>query len=135
MKWKFGNKTVEQLTDFNFHSKEIEHLKHTYFFVLNFENRVARKLRRLILLHFGLLTFRFHFGKPENLSFHPDHAFPYQLRVTLETPNDSQQLKDNYHTISQNTVFGHLRILENKMIENAGKHACRTSLKIRLLNS
>ena len=32
-------------------------------FIVSFERRVARKLRNIILLHFGLVTFRFHFWK------------------------------------------------------------------------
>ena len=32
------------------------------------KKRVARKLRRIILLHFGLVTFRFHFGKTRKVS-------------------------------------------------------------------
>ena len=34
------------------------------FFII-FKKRVARKVRRSILFHFGLVVFRFHFGKPE----------------------------------------------------------------------
>ena len=31
--------------------------------IVNFKKRVARKLHRIILLHFGLVTFRFHSGR------------------------------------------------------------------------
>ena len=31
-------------------------------FTVNFDKRVAQKLRRIILLRFGLISFRFHFG-------------------------------------------------------------------------
>ena len=32
-------------------------------FIVNFGKRVARKLCRIMLLHFGIVTFRFHFGR------------------------------------------------------------------------
>ena len=38
-------------------------------FIVIFEKRLAQQLRRIILLHFGLVSFRIHFGKTENLSF------------------------------------------------------------------
>ena len=34
-----------------------------FIFIVNFKKRVAEKLRRIILLHLGLITCRFHFGK------------------------------------------------------------------------
>ena len=37
--------------------------------IVDFKKRVARKLHRIILLHLGLVTFRFHFGKPEQSLF------------------------------------------------------------------
>ena len=33
-------------------------------FLVNMIKRIAGKLRRIILLHFGLVTFRFHYGEP-----------------------------------------------------------------------
>ena len=39
------------------------------FFILNFKKRVARKLLRIVLRHFGLVPSRLNVGKPENPSF------------------------------------------------------------------
>ena len=36
---------------------------------VNLNKRLAQKLRRTILLHFGLIIFKSHFGKPGNPSF------------------------------------------------------------------
>ena len=38
-------------------------------FNVNFDKRVAQKLRRIIMLHFGLVTFRLHFGKTWKVFF------------------------------------------------------------------
>ena len=38
-------------------------------FIVNIEKRIARKLSRIILLHFGLVAFRFHFGRTRKFSF------------------------------------------------------------------
>ena len=52
--------------------------------------RIARKLRRIILLHFGLVTFRIHHWK--TLHFHGfgsggrDHDSRHQLFLILESP-------------------------------------------------
>ena len=61
-----------------------------------FRKRLARKLRRIMLLHFGLVTFRFHFGETRkpiiSMVFGPsgrDHDAQNQLLSTLDTPNDS----------------------------------------------
>ena len=36
-------------------------------FAVNFMRRIAQKLRIIILLHFGIITLRFHFGKTRTL--------------------------------------------------------------------
>ena len=38
-------------------------------FFVNCKKGVAQELRRIILLHFGLVTFRLHFGKPDKSYF------------------------------------------------------------------
>ena len=56
--------------------------------------RIAQKLRIIILLHFGLVTFRFHFGETRKVIISMifgtsgrDHGPQTQLFLTLVTPN------------------------------------------------
>ena len=57
------------------------------FFIVNFNETVAQKLRRIILLHFGLVTLRFHFGKIWN----PSHLHDFLI---LGRVHDSQNQID-----------------------------------------
>ena len=66
-------------------------------FIVNSKKRVTRKLRRITLLHFGLVTFNFHFPKfPQSIIFmffgasgsDQDSQKPFFL--TLATPNYSR---------------------------------------------
>ena len=59
-------------------------------FTLNFNKRVAQKLRRIILLHIGPVIFNFHFPKAENHNFElVDMSMTPQkpLFLTLGPPN------------------------------------------------
>ena len=63
---------------------------------VNFEKRVARKLRRIILLHLRLITFGFHFGKTRKPFICMIFGLFGYVRdsqnqfLALETPNDSK---------------------------------------------
>ena len=66
-------------------------------FNVNSNKMVAPKLRRIILLLFGLITFKFHFGKIQKviifMTFGPsghDHDLQSQLFLTLDPPNQSK---------------------------------------------
>ena len=62
-------------------------------FIVTFKKRMSRQLRRMTLIHLGLLTFRFHFGKTRQVIFFMifgpggrDHDSQNQLLwITLET--------------------------------------------------
>ena len=65
-----------------------------------FRKRWARKLHRIILLHFGLVTFRSHFGKARKcfifLVFGPSecyHDAQHQLLLTLGPPTYGKKYK------------------------------------------
>ena len=66
-------------------------------FIVIFKKSVAQKLCRIILLHFGVVTFRIPFGKTRTpfifMVFGPsgrDHDSQNQLCLITETPNDSR---------------------------------------------
>ena len=67
---------------------------------------MAQELRRIILLHFGLVTFQFHFGKTRTVFIFMfsgpsgrDHGPQNQLFLTLETPNYSKKYEKNDNLI------------------------------------
>ena len=62
--------------------------------IVNFVERVARKLRRIVLFRFGLMNFMIHFRETRKpiifMVFGPsgcDHDSQNQLFFILETPN------------------------------------------------
>ena len=65
--------------------------------IVSFKKRVARKLRRIILLHFRLEPFRFHFGKTRK-------PFIFMVFGILDVPSASQtnHFKFSIHHISPN---------------------------------
>ena len=75
-------------------------------FTVTFANRVARKFRRIILLYFGLITFRFHFGKAWKPFVFMIFGFldvfmtpPNQFFLTLETPGLLKKQQKNCREI------------------------------------
>ena len=69
--------------------------------VVSFKKRLARKLCRIILLYFGLITFRFHFRKTRKpfivMDFEPsghDHGPQNLLYLTLDRPNYSKEFEN-----------------------------------------
>ncbi len=73
-------------------------------FVVNISKRIAGKLRSIIPLRFGLVTFRFHYWKtPKSLIFMivgpggRDHDSQNQYHLSLETPG--------LQTIQEKTMF------------------------------
>ena len=87
-------------------------------FTLNFKKRIARKLRRIILLDLGLELFDFDFGKPRKpfmfmvFIFGRDHVSQNQLSLTLGPSNYSKQSKKRPRNIFENAILGNLKILD-----------------------
>ena len=82
---------------------------------INVKKRVAQKLRIIILLHFGLITFRIHFGKTPNPSF---SCFSDLADVTMtpktniiylwrhqDTPNNSRRIPNHFLNIIVGNVL------------------------------
>ena len=74
--------------------------------------RMVQKLSGVILLHFGLIAFRLHFGRIHKviifMIFGPsgrDHDSPNQLSLTLDTPNYSKRFRNNPESFLQNIWF------------------------------
>ena len=99
-------------------------------FIVNLITRLAEKLHRIILLDLGLVTFRIHFGKTQQvinfMFFGPsghDHDSPNQLFLIWETPRYFESPRKNHQT---KHIFGHLRMSEIgtlKIFEKTGpKH-------------
>ena len=108
-----------------------------HFYALKFANRGAQKLRRIILLHFGLITFNCHFPKiqtflicmlfgPSANVHDPKNPFCLTLHHKITQNNGGNQ------TISNNIILGNLRISRITKMEQtrAGK-----ILEARLINS
>ncbi len=62
--------------------------------ILNILKRIAQKLRRIILLHFGLVTFRIHFGMFFDL-VHTTMTPATNYSGFLETPRYFKKSKNN----------------------------------------
>ena len=96
----------------------------------NFCEKGARKLRRIILLHFGT---------PENpsCSWFSDSWtcvwFPNQLLWILDTPQSLQRIQDESRTMFQNATLGKIEILETEQCDLLGKDSCHEILKICLI--
>ena len=100
-------------------------------FTINFKKRGARTLRKIILLHFGLVTFLFHCGKTGKVIFHyfrivgRVHDSQNQLCSTLETSNDSKQFKNNTQRKFKNIISWNLKISQIGNLEHSRTDACR----------
>ena len=108
-------------------------------FTVNIIERLAQKLRRSILLHSGLITFRFNFGKPgrPHFSWFSDLVDVSMTPKTnyflfLEAPNDFKTNKKNTKWFSENTILGNLEILDIDNLENCGKGGGRNIPKTHL---
>ena len=84
-------------------------------FIVNFEKRVAQKLRRIILLHFGLVTFRIHFGRTRkplvfvildlvDMSMAPktNYLKLWRHQITPNNPRKSRIISNRFFWKSQN---------------------------------
>ena len=87
------------------------------------KKRVARKLCRIILLHFGLVTSRIRFGKTRKpiifMVFGTsgrDHDSQNQLYLILGTPNDSNKFKEDPETFLKNSISGNLTFSEIEVL-------------------
>ena len=87
-------------------------------FIVNIIQRTSRKLRRITLLHFGLVTFRIHFRttrKPIILMVSGtggrDHDSRNQLFLFLEAPRYFKTIQETSRTIFKHVICGNLRIL------------------------
>ena len=106
-------------------------------FIINFNKRGAQKLHRIILLHFGLVTFRFHLGTLRKviifMIFGPRghvHDSQNQLFLTLVPANYFNELKKTPNSsFEKHLDFGILRS------QKKCKDACQEILEIRLTNS
>ena len=96
-------------------------------FIINLEKRGAQKLGRIILLHFGLVPLRFHFGKVRKpfvfmifglleVSMIPQTNY-VQLWVHQIIPNNSGNTK----MFKAHLIIGNLKILELHKFEIVGK--------------
>ena len=101
-------------------------------FIVKAHKRMARKLRVIILLHLGLVSFRFHFGRTLKvfifMIFGPSGR-GHDSRKHQLTPNNSSESQIIFEKI------WNLEILRIETFENVGKDAHREILEIGLINS
>ena len=96
-------------------------------FIVNSKKRVAQKLHIVILLHYGLVTFRFHFRKYRktimfmivwflDVSMTPQTIFFKLWRLKI-----LQNIQENTKLFLGNTIFGIFEIPEFDKCENCCK--------------
>ena len=109
-------------------------------FIGRFKKRVARKFHIIIVLHFGLLTFLYHFGKTRQplifMVFRLGgsvHDSQHQLCIILETPIYSTSFSANHAPFLENDIS--VFFLEIDKFEDIGEDGDRQILKIRLIDS
>ena len=86
------------------------------FFLVNIIRRIAGQLRSIILLHFGLITFRIHYRKTVDplifMVLGPggrDHKSQNQYYLSLETPGHSKIIQEKIPNIFKHMSWGNLR--------------------------
>ena len=101
-----------------------------FIFVVNIWKRYGQKLRRIILLHFGLVTVLFGYGRDRKpiifmISGFSDVSTTPKTNIIYFLRHQDTQINPRYTPIMfKNSIYGNINTLE---IEN-----CRTILKIRL---
>ena len=110
-------------------------------FMVNIWKRHGQKLRRIVLLHFGLVTFRFHYGrdwKPLVFMISGSRTCPWLPNPIWFIFGDTripQSIQGNSIIIFENIMFGNLTVLKIPKFENVRKGGHRLIMKIRLINS
>ena len=86
---------------------------------VNIMKRIAQKLRKTILLHFGLVTFRFHYWKTRKVIIcmvsgpgGRDHDSPNQLFLIVEAPRLFKRIQEKQITFKHD-CFGKYENLES----------------------
>ena len=106
---------------------------------LNINKSMAQKLRRNILLHFGVLAFKINFGTDrQSIIFIVSefggrvHDSQNQCLLSLDTPNYSK-IQEHPESFLKNIIWGNLDILKIGNLLFFGNDARRSILKIRLI--
>ena len=98
----------------------------------NIVKQLAQKLRRIILLHFGLVTFWFHLGKTRQVIL---LGFSDLADVTMAPKTNMIKIlkiiQEEIRIILKHIIWENLNILEIGKFENVGKGGGRTILKMR----
>ena len=95
-------------------------------FIINFiAQRIGQTLRRIILLHLGLVTFRIHFRKIRKpfifMVFGPsgrDHDSQNQLYLILGTPRYFNKSEKHTSSLLQIIILGNIKSFENEHLGN-----------------
>ena len=100
-------------------------------FMVSLIERIAQRLRRIILLHFGLVIFRFHYWKnPKPLIF-----MVLGLFLILETPRYCKKSKENPKSFRwKHIVWGNLIFWKSEILI-WGRKTGRKIPKIHLISS
>ena len=95
-------------------------------FPVNIIKRIAEQLRRIILLNFGLLTFRFHYERTRV------HDSQHQYCLSLETPGYINETKGNPPTTFAPNIILEVATLwkscSSKILEKTGTDKSRRSV-------
>ena len=108
--------------------------------IVNFDKRVAKKLCIIILLHFELISFRFHFGKTWqviilmilgflDVSITPK-ANSCWLRINQMTQKNSRKKSES----PAKNMFRNLKVLEIEYFQDFEKDRRQTNQKFRFMN-
>ena len=99
---------------------------------------MAQKLRIIIMLRFGLVAFRFHFGKSENHSFACFWDFltcpwlPWPILFNFGDTKILRIIQEKARSILEKYYFWNLNIVEIDILGNVGKGECPTKTHICL---
>ena len=109
------------------------------FFTVNWKLSIAQKLRRIILLHLGLVTSRFHYWKTLNplifmiwgfsdvsMSSKTNYFYLWRHQDTFKNPRTSE-------FVYENIIYISISISEINLLGNVGKDGHRQIMKICLI--
>ena len=103
--------------------------------VVNWWKRNGQKLRRIILLHFGLVTSRFGYGRTLILmiwGFSDVPLSPKTNIIYLGNATMPKKIQEKCQIIIKNIMLENLDISKIEHLEDFGKNGHRRTMKIRI---
>ena len=116
---------------------DVRSMESGFIFTVNVIKRIAIKLRRIILWHSGVITFRLHYGrdrKPFIVMISGFSDVPMTPKASIiylwkhqDTPNYARSIRIIFKT----TILENINMLKIHNFETFGKGGARQQMKIR----